>query len=303
MSEIFDSRMTEWREQIDAKLKELVGRTLYPNEFKSILEYALFPGGKRLRPVLFLAWHELFADIDEYALEYACGIEILHSYSLIHDDMPCMDNDDMRRGKPSVHVRYGEGAALLAGDALLDLAYRILYAPTARCEKTPLTMTYAPFGDNGLIHGQYLDLFGNINSLDDLLKVHALKTGALISFACTSGSTIGRCMLYNAENDLAYSTGGDCKPIITDRSDYSDGYAAAVDFGEAFGVAFQLYDDITEYIAGESISGTSVLNYIDLEQAKAMLNGKLNDAAKALKLVSVGDAAFLRELLDKFVIA
>ena len=76
-----------------------------------------------------------------------------------------------------------------------------------------------------------------------------------------------------------------------------------MDFGEAFGVAFQLYDDITEYIDGENFSGTSVLNYIDLEQAKTMLNAKLNDAAKALKLVGIGDASFLNELLDKFVIA
>ena len=125
-TEEFNKYLEEYKEQIDAKLREIVSGTNYSEQFRKVLEYALFPGGKRLRPVLCLEWHNVFAPADEYALSFACGIELLHSYSLIHDDMPCMDNDDFRRGKPSVHKKFGEGVALLAGDALLDLAYKVL---------------------------------------------------------------------------------------------------------------------------------------------------------------------------------
>ncbi len=90
MSKIFDARLADWKEQIDAELKAILDKLDYSDGFKEILEYALFPGGKRLRPVLMLEWHSIFSAPDEYALRYACGIEILHSYSLIHDDMPCI---------------------------------------------------------------------------------------------------------------------------------------------------------------------------------------------------------------------
>ena len=103
MSKNFDTRMMEWREQIDKCLFKIIAGSSYPAEFKSILDYEVFPGGKRLRPILFLEWHSLYAPPDESALLFACGLELMHAYSLIHDDMPCMDNDDMRRGKPSVH--------------------------------------------------------------------------------------------------------------------------------------------------------------------------------------------------------
>lgn len=313
MSKSFDVALDEWKEQIDCELENIIAQTKYPPEFKDVLGYALFPGGKRLRPILFLAWHGLFADIDEHALRYACAIELLHSYSLIHDDMPCMDNDEYRRGKLTVHKKYGEGMALLAGDALMDLAYAVLNIPAPRCEKAPLMFAHSqvndylplsPFGDAGLICGQYYDLFGKFDDLDSLLqKVHALKTGALISFACTSGASLGLSLRYKADSELMYSVGDDCAPIIDGNDGECEGIVAAIDFGKAFGVAFQLYDDISEYIAGEKTSGTSVLNFIDLEKAKNMLNTDLNDAARALDKVRVGNTEFLREFLDKFIIA
>lgn len=305
MSKSFDVALDEWKEQIDCELENIIAQTKYPPEFKDVLGYALFPGGKRLRPILFLAWHGLFADIDEHALRYACAIELLHSYSLIHDDMPCMDNDEYRRGKLTVHKKYGEGMALLAGDALMDLAYSVLNTTAPRCERAPLDgLMNSPFGDAGLICGQYYDLFEKAEDIDGLLRnIHALKTGALISFSCTSGAMLGRCMRYKAENELVYSTGDDCAPIVNGDMSECAADVAAIDFGRAFGIAFQLYDDISEYISGESVSDTSVLKYTDLEKAKELLNEYLNDAAKALDSVEVGDTSFLRMILEKFIIA
>lgn len=291
-----------YKEQIDAELKKIIGELNYSADFKEVLEYAIFSGGKRLRPILMLEWHNMFAPADYYALRYACGLEILHAYSLVHDDMPCMDNDDYRRGKLTVHKKYGEGMALLAGDALLDLAYRILNMPTPALEVGPFCMFKDMCGDGGLIHGQYCDLYGKIDNVDDLLAMCRHKTGALIKLACISGFALG--------NNLDYKK---CKSLLegqpsdeTAATDITDdrlllNYALASGFGDAFGEAFQLYDDISEYVNGDKITSTSIMNYVDLDEAKKMLNTLLNDAADTLEALR-GDTAFLRELLNRFII-
>ena len=292
-----------YKEQIDAELKKIIGELNYSAEFKEVLDYALFPGGKRLRPLLMLEWHNVFSPTDNYALRYACGLEILHTYSLIHDDMPCMDNDDIRRGKPTVHKKYGEGMALLAGDALLDLAYRILSMPTPAMEVSPFFMFKDLCGDMGLIQGQYNDLYGKIDNLDDLLVMCRQKTGALIKLACVSGFALG--------NNLDYNK---CKTIFetpphglseAEESISLDGillnYVLTCGFGDAFGEAFQLYDDISEYIDGQKITRTSIMNYVNLDEAKKMLSALLGDAADALEPLRE-KTGFLREMLNKFII-
>ncbi|MDE6201072.1 MAG: polyprenyl synthetase family protein [Clostridiales bacterium] len=292
-----------YKEQIDAELKKIIGELNYSAEFKEVLEYALLSGGKRLRPILMLEWHNLFAPADYYALRYACGLEILHAYSLIHDDMPCMDNDDFRRGKPTVHKKYGEGMALLAGDALMDLAYRILSMPTPALEVGPFCLFKDMCGDAGLIHGQYCDLYGKIDNLDDLLEMCRHKTGALIKLACISGYALGNNLDYKKCKALFEAQPSGAETAATDITDDSLllNYALASGFGDAFGAAFQLYDDISEYIDGEKITSTSVMNYVDLDEAKKMLNTLLNDAADTLEALR-GDTAFLRELLNRFII-
>ena len=291
-----------YKEQIDAELKKIIGELNYSDDFKEVLEYALFPGGKRLRPILMLEWHNMFAPADYYALRYACGLEILHAYSLIHDDMPCMDNDDYRRGKPTVHKKYGEGIALLAGDALLDLAYRILTMPTPASEVGPFCLFKDMCGDGGLIHGQYCDLYGKIDNLDDLLEMCRHKTGALIKLSCISGFALGNNLDYKKCKAL-FETPPSDETVATDISDDTLllNYVLAGGFGDAFGAAFQLYDDISEYINGEKITSTSVMNYVDLDEAKRMLNTLLNDAADTLEALR-GDTSFLRELLNRFII-
>ncbi len=307
MNDALSTRLSEWTEQIDSRLKELVEKSIYPDEFKEILNYALFPGGKRLRPILLLEWHSLFAPPDDEAITYACGLELVHSYSLVHDDMPCMDDDDVRRGKPAVHKKYGEAKALLAGDALMDLGYRAMYKPTADGRTSPLLLFAAHCGDYGLIHGQYLDLFCDIKSPDGLLEMYEKKTGGLIAMACMSGYALGKNMSY-ADGDRVLDRlceniwGG--KPNITDGDENNvlGEFVAATKFAAEFGRAFQLYDDISEYIAGEGIADTSIMNFMELDAAKQFLNVKLNNAARALEDVD-GKTEYLLALLEKFVIA
>lgn len=307
MSDALDIRLAEWKEQIDSGLKEIVEKSSYPNEFKEVLNYALFPGGKRLRPILLLEWHSLFAPPDDAAITYACGLELVHSYSLVHDDMPCMDNDDIRRGKPTVHKQFGEAKALLAGDALMDLGYQAMYKPTADGRTSPLLLYSAHCGDYGLIHGQYLDLFCDIQSPDGLLEMYEKKTGGLIAMACMGGFALG--------NNLSFTEGDKildklCGNILSgkqsilegDENNLLRGFVAATKFATEFGRAFQLYDDISEYIAGEGIVNTSIMNFKDLDGAKQFLNSKLNNAALALESVG-GKTEYLLALLEKFVIA
>lgn len=303
MSSGFDARMAEWKEQIDDCLANVIAETKYPDEFKRVLEYALFPEGKRLRPILLLEWHSLYSPPDEYALRFACGIEILHAYSLIHDDMPCMDNDEYRRGKLTVHRQFGEGVALLAGDALMDLAYRILNAPTPRGNVSPFAQFVCACGDEGIIHGQYIDLFGTIASVDELLKMYRRKTGALISLSCMCGFALGKNLDYGEWNALEKEAVGKDTPHKNyyDADEWMCAAMLVRAFGEEFGTAFQLYDDISEYINGESISATSVLKYVDLEKAKRLLNQNLNKAAGELVIFN-RNTEYLKELLDKFVI-
>lgn len=298
-SEEFDKCLSCYREQIDAELHAIIDESDYPSEFREILEYALFPGGKRLRPMLVLEWHALFSPPDNYALRYACGVEILHSYSLVHDDMPCMDNDELRRGKPTVHKAFGEGRALLAGDALMDMAYGILGTPTPSAEPSPFAVLSPLCGDNGIIGGQYSDLYGRPDTKEKLLDMYGKKTGALIKMACLSGYALGKNLGYSSFVKL----NGMSEPDIGTDADERTvlGHAAVSGFGEAFGRAFQLYDDITEYIGGEKSDGTSIMNFADLDEAKRMLNRGLNDAAGFLRYFGDG-TEFLQALLNKFVI-
>lgn len=306
MSSKFSARMQEWREQIDLNLKKAIELSDYPSEFKDILDYAVFPGGKRLRPILFLEWHSLYAPPSESALDFACGLELMHCFSLIHDDMPCMDNDDYRRGKLTVHKKYGEGKALLAGDALLDMAYNIMINACHHAGNIDPFFFFKLCGENGIIHGQYLDLYGKSRSLEELIQVYKRKTAALIEAACTVGYVFAQKFDLNSLVPVTFENG---KPIVelTDGLDDESRNSAvliggAVRFGEAFGVAFQVYDDVSEYIAGEKSDGTTVMDYVNLDEAKKLLNNYLNDAISVLDGSYAGDTSYLRELTEKFVI-
>ncbi|MBQ8439041.1 MAG: polyprenyl synthetase family protein, partial [Clostridia bacterium] len=177
----------------DATMTEDAMRKYYTEDedLKPLLDserYSLFAGGKRIRPMLALEFCRMFGGEDEAALPFACAVEMIHTYSLIHDDLPCMDNDDMRRGKPTNHKVFGESTALLAGDALLTGAFEA--AASNRAVDAEVAVKAVAYlancaGRYGMVGGQIMDLEGEHKklSLDELLKLHSLKTGALISAA------------------------------------------------------------------------------------------------------------------------
>ena len=148
--------------------------------------YSLFAGGKRIRPMLVLEFCKMLGGEEEAALPFACAVEMIHTYSLIHDDLPCMDDDDLRRGKPTNHKMFGEAIALLAGDALLTGAFEAAATNTvAGAEISARAVAYLAgcAGRYGMIGGQVMDLEGEKKPLtqEELLRLHSLKTGALIN--------------------------------------------------------------------------------------------------------------------------
>ena len=200
------------------------------------MQYSLANGGKRLRPIFVLEFCRICGGSINEALPLACAIEYVHTYSLIHDDLPCMDDDDMRRGNPSCHKMFGESTALLAGDALLTHAFELVADSDISDEKKALAVSLLAqnAGVGGMIGGQVLDLKyeKEIPNISEVITVHKLKTGALISAACLLG-----CIAGNA----------------------TDGQlAAASNFAYNLGIAFQIRDDILDVIGNEEELGKPI---------------------------------------------
>ena len=191
------------------------------------MRYSLLAGGKRIRPVLLLKFCEAAGGERSAALPAACGIEMLHTYSLIHDDLPCMDNDDLRRGKPTCHKVFGETNAVLAGDALQSAAYGVVLSSPVAPERTAAmakTLAFAA-AEQGMCGGQYLDTSkeGLPVTEDELYEIHRLKTGALLRAACVMG---------------VQCAGGTAEQV-----------SAAEDFAMNLGLAFQIRDDVLDTIS------------------------------------------------------
>jgi farnesyl diphosphate synthase len=162
------------------------------------MRYATLDGGKRLRPFLVVATAGLFEVPENVSLRVGAAVELIHSYSLVHDDLPCMDDDDMRRGKPACHVRFGESTAVLVGDALVPLAFEVLADPKTHPDpavRSELVVGLAiAAGSRGMVGGQMLDLASENHDLDigAVTRLERLKTGALIEFCCAAGGVLGR---------------------------------------------------------------------------------------------------------------
>ena len=201
------------------------------------MTYSLMAGGKRIRPVLTLAFCRLFGGTEEAALPLACGLEMVHTYSLIHDDLPCMDDDDFRRGKPTNHKVYGQANAVLAGDALLTAAFSTLaeapLPPDQICRAVRI-LAYAA-GPDGMVGGQVLDLLGEGSSLseEEILTIEALKTGCMIEAAARLGAVAAGGTPEQEEAAAAYA-----RPIglaFQIRDDVLDVLGAAGELGKATG--------------------------------------------------------------------
>lgn len=254
------------------------------------MKYSLESGGKRIRPLLTLEFCRLCGGDVEEALPFACAIEMVHTYSLIHDDLPCMDNDNMRRGKPSCHVAFGEDYALLAGDALLTRAFGLI-CESALAKKNPLCAVKATAllselsGSNGMIGGQVVDLSseGKTVSIETLKTMDKLKTGALIRCACLLG--------------VAAAGGNEQAETAADE------YAASI------GLAFQIVDDILDVTADEKVLGKPVgsdkeqnkstyVSLLGLEKSREFADVLTQEACASLDYFG-SDAEFLKALALK----
>ena len=217
-------------------LKDCVAKLSAPEELKEAMLYSLLAGGKRLRPYLCLAFCRLCGGNEQDALPFAAAVEMIHTYSLIHDDLPCMDNDDLRRGKPANHIRFGEANALLAGDALLNLAFESVLCSNLPADlvKEGLAVLGQKAGACGMIGGQTLDLAAEKITPDEemLLQINRGKTSALIQAACVMG-------------------------CVAARADETKKQAANA-FGEALGITFQLTDDLLDVRGDETKLGKPI---------------------------------------------
>ncbi len=225
--------LEEERQRVDAELDRLMPRAdEYPPRIHQAMRHSAFAGGKRIRPILCLEAGRLFGGDEASLLKLATAIELIHTYSLVHDDLPALDNDDLRRGKPTCHVAFDEATAILAGDALLTLAFEILASPAVTGESRRLRALHElarAAGTRGMIGGQVVDLEASGGAVDGrkLDYIHSAKTGALIRAAVRSGAI------------YAGASESDLDRIST--------------YGEKIGLAFQIADDLLD-VTGSAAS-------------------------------------------------
>lgn len=244
---------------------------LQPNYSEILTEaqkYSLLGGGKRIRAFLVLEICRILGGSVDAALPYACAIEMIHASSLVHDDMPCMDNDDYRRGKPSTHKQFGETAALLAGDALIIKAFsaaienRLL---TNEINAQAIKILATSSGDQGMLAGQAIDTLSenSIESIDNLTLLHKLKTGQLILASVKLG-----CLAAGISED-------------------DSRYAGVVRYAEDLGLSFQITDDILDYQNGK-IESNSFLSFMSVEEAKSTVNQLTQNAIDSVRVFDDG---------------
>ena len=238
MSDIVKNRQNEWLPRIEAELDRYTAGcgSMHPVLLEA-MRYSLLDAGKRIRPLLALEFCRAAGGNPEDAMPFACGVEMIHTYSLIHDDLPCMDDDELRRGKPSCHIQFGEANALLAGDALQPLAFEtMLTGSRLRPDltvKAAATLAHA-CGAAGMVGGQMIDLEneGKHVGLEELRVMDSGKTGAIIKAACLMGV------------------------IAADGSE--EMMAIAEKYAENIGIAFQITDDILDVTSTSEVLGKPV---------------------------------------------
>ncbi len=255
------------------------------------MRYGVLDGGKRLRPLLVFAASQAVGGQPESALRAAVAVELIHAYSLVHDDMPCMDNDVLRRGKPTVHVKFGQAQAMLAGDAMQALAFEVLtpehgMAPALQARLCALLARAS--GHGGMAGGQAIDLasVGHRLSLEGLQSMHAKKTGALLQASVLMGAACG-----------------DCAP---------QAWQALGDYGQAMGLAFQVVDDVLDVTQDSQVLGKTAgkdeqankptyVSAMGVQGAQAYARQLRSQAGAALQRSGLLDTAALSLLADKVI--
>ena len=279
-----------------ARLETYLARCLdtpgVPVGLREAMEYSLLAGGKRVRPALCLIASRMYGLAGDAPLPFAAALECIHTYSLIHDDLPAMDDDDLRRGRPSCHKQFDEATAILAGDGLLTDAFALMAeAPGIPAERAlkGLGLVARAAGTPGMVGGQFLDMQYTAKGavpLEKLAAMHAMKTGALVRVPCELGAVLAGA----GEDELARMRR----------------------VGAALGAAFQIADDILDVVGDEKTLGKPVgsdaaqgkITYpslLGLEQSKLAARAKADEAVAALDGVNASDAALLRGLADYIV--
>jgi len=292
--EMMKTRLKTDAEQVEYFLEHCLDEIDMPSRLKESMLYSLMAGGKRLRPVLCIAVAELFGAKREDVLPFAAGLEFIHTYSLVHDDLPAMDDDDLRRGKPTNHKVYGEAMAILTGDALLTEAFGLMAStsaslPADRVLKA-LAHTSISVGAVGMVGGQVLDLShteakgaSQKGNLENLMEIHARKTGALICTSCVTGAI------------LAGASQKDCESIA--------------EWATALGSAFQIADDILDEVSDTKTLGKSAGSdaaqgkttypaLLGIEKSREMARKRADEAIEALATFSGEHKIFLVDLTN-----
>lgn len=271
--------------EVEEKLASCLEGKDIPEGLRSAMSYSLMAGGKRLRPVLCLSWAEMLGLERAGIMGFAAGLELIHTYSLVHDDLPAMDDDDLRRGKPSNHKKFGEAAAILAGDGLLTEAFSMMLETEAEPVRVLAAVREVArgAGPSGMVGGQALDMEYTANSgvsLEQLRGMHARKTGALIRAACVSGAILA--------------------------GDRSDAESAAL-YARHVGAAFQIVDDILDVVGDEDLIGkpvgsdegkskTTYPGLLGLEESKRLAEAEIQEALASISRYSGPRADFLADL-------
>ena len=261
---------------INKTLKDVLKRYSYPGGLADAMGYSLLAGGKRIRPILCIAAAEAVGGSGDHVIRPACALEIIHTYSLIHDDLPAMDDDDLRRGKPTSHIAFDEATAILAGDALLTLAFQVIaenpdgQGPAHDKQVEIIAIIARAAGCTGMVGGQMKDMAseGKKLTLNELKEMYAQKTGALIEAAVRTGLILG-----NAT----------CEQI--DRLEV---------YAKNIGLAFQISDDLLDIEGDPSIMGKSAgmdefrskntyPSILGIDESKGLASGLVNKALKALE--------------------
>ena len=272
-------------DEINSALKEYLPAA--DDVVSQAMRYSVENGGKRIRPALLLEFCRVCGGDYKKAVPFACALEMIHTYSLIHDDLPCMDNDDFRRGKPSCHIAFGEEYALLAGDALLTLAFETAMKSNLSAEitvKAAKELAKAA-GVMGMVGGQVLDLQneGKKVGVSDLQKTDELKTGELIRVACVLG-----CVCAGADDNKI---------------------AAAEKYAHDIGIAFQIVDDILDVTSDEETLGKPIgsdeenqkstyVSLLGIEKSRKTAEELTLNAQKALDAFD-GDVSSLKDFAEK----
>lgn len=280
----FQLRYDAYRLAVEEYLQGIFSVEQPYGRLQEAMRYSLLAGGKRVRPVLTLAFCDILGGEWKKALPFACALELVHTYSLIHDDLPCMDDDDFRRGKPTCHKVYGETMAVLAGDALQGEAFRLIaQAPgmTVQQRVDAVAVLAKACAGDGMVAGQVLDTDSLCRSVDEVKLLHSLKTGAMLRAACELGC-------------VAAGSGTETRE-------------KAANYGGHIGLAFQVRDDVLDVIADEAEFGKPVgsdreegkVTFVDLLGLEACEKLVAEETALAKDAVcALADSAFLLELAD-----